>query len=47
MPTRKTELPALEPDTLAPEPADVERYIEALQGRSATSRSSPRASSRE
>jgi hypothetical protein len=32
MATRKTELPALEPDPLEPQAEDVERYVEALQG---------------
>jgi hypothetical protein len=32
MATRKTDLPGLEPDPLAPRPDDVERYVEALQG---------------
>jgi hypothetical protein len=32
MATRKTELPALEPDPLEPRVEDVERYVEALQG---------------
>lgn len=32
MATRKTELPALEPDPLTPEPEAVERYVLALQG---------------
>lgn len=32
MATRKTELPGLEPDPLDPQPEEVERYVEALQG---------------
>jgi hypothetical protein len=32
MATRKTEIPALEPDPLEPQPADVERFVRALQG---------------
>jgi hypothetical protein len=32
MPTRKTDLPALEPDPLEPKPEEVERFVEALQG---------------
>jgi hypothetical protein len=32
MATRKTDLPALEPDPLEPQPHEVERYVEALQG---------------
>jgi hypothetical protein len=32
MATRKTDLPALEPDPLDPQPDEVERYVEALQG---------------
>jgi hypothetical protein len=32
MATPKTDLPALEPDPLEPQPPDVERYVEALQG---------------
>jgi len=32
MATRKTDLPALEPDPLEPRPDEVERYVEALQG---------------
>ncbi len=32
MATRKTDLPALEPDPLDPRPDEVERYVEALQG---------------
>jgi hypothetical protein len=32
MATRKTDLPALEPDPLEPQPQEVERYVEALQG---------------
>jgi hypothetical protein len=30
--TRLTELPSLEPDPLTPQPEEVERYVEALQG---------------
>ncbi len=32
MATRKTDLPALEPDPLEPRPEEVERFVEALQG---------------
>jgi hypothetical protein len=32
MATRKTELPGLEPDPLDPQPDEVERYVQALQG---------------
>jgi len=32
MATRKTDLPALEPDPLEPQPQEVERYVQALQG---------------
>ena len=32
MPTRKTDLPTLEPDPLEPEPEEVEEYVRALQG---------------
>jgi hypothetical protein len=32
MPTRKTDLPTLEPDPLEPQPEEVEEYVRALQG---------------
>jgi hypothetical protein len=32
MPTRKTDIPALEPDPLEPRPTEVEDYVRALQG---------------
>jgi hypothetical protein len=32
MPTRKTDIPSLEPDPLEPRPADVEDFVRALQG---------------
>ena len=43
MATRKTDLPALEPDPLEPSPTDVEEFVKALQGLRKTSWSSPSA----